>query len=300
MKLKKLSAVLLSLAMVCTTISSVFAEKNPTDPKLGIKAEVTGFYDGDTSLPIIDLTVDCAALAPVVTSGMSVKSVVGVSALEVRLQLSDKFSTEGVNDDFWAGAPEGTRLLSGQSDNVVYVSWANAAAKKFITNADQKISFVIPQTGTYTIDELNADMGKVLAGATGSFINLVEYADKAEKYSTIIGSSSDCDYPLASAVIGTAAPSNPEVTPDEGTIEAGETADAKTWAVAVDGGLVAAGDKLIATLTNSNFTGEDATQVVELTVDGVDGGADWAFNLKVRFKDVAQRAATTLAIAKAN
>lgn len=96
------------------------------------------------------------------------------------------------------------------------------------------------------------------------------------------------------------APSNPEINADNNAAVE-DANDAKTWAVAVDANYVAAGDKLIATLTNSNFTGEDATQVVELTVgDDVTGGADWAFNLKVRFKDVANRAATTLAIAKAN
>lgn len=93
-------------------------------------------------------------------------------------------------------------------------------------------------------------------------------------------------------------PAVPEV--DGGALNQGEDADDKTWNVNISNGFVAAGDVLVATLTNSAKTGDEATQVVELNVGegAVAGGADWSFKLKVRFFDLSQRATTSLSIAK--
>lgn len=138
--------------------------------------------------------------------------------------------------------------------------------------ADDPASYVVPENA-YEMVDVNA----LYVGASSNMTGLVveNYFDGAVP----------------------PAPVDPTVTVDNdnAVVEEGEKADAKTWAVAVDGGYVAAGEVLVATLTKG-----DDTQVVNLTVgNDVVGGADWAFNLKVRFKDAANRALTTLAVAKA-
>lgn len=96
------------------------------------------------------------------------------------------------------------------------------------------------------------------------------------------------------------APTDP-VTVSGGTAAVtGDKDDTKVWKVDVAGDKVAKGDILTATLS---YNGD--AQIVPLTVN-VEGGADWSFNLRVRFKDCdtqeemnAKRDATTLTVVKA-
>lgn len=208
MKLKKLTALFLSLALTSASVVSLVsaAELMPTDPKVDIKAEVTAT---DEYGPIITVTVDSENFADPVMSGRNVGSVFGAAAVEVVLKLSDKFSTSSVSNAYWfeSDSAAGTYTIAGQADNKVYVSWGNATASKYITNDSMKLVFAVDDADgvVNTVEEYNDEMGTV----ESIFVTVKQYADAALKYETYVGTSSDCKYAANSVVVGT-----PTATPE--------------------------------------------------------------------------------------
>lgn len=272
--MKKIISLLLSVVMVLSLVSVTAFAASPT-------VYLTSTAAGTTINADDTFTVKCCFPDPTTFTGVKAGLYFNTDELEVTKITGGTitwYDEENDSDETYSTTAKSTKTTANETGIITYTYAGPGVA-------------VECSGGTFFTVTFKA---KSLAADTVASIKIAEQNDYTGYKIYNAGEAADAGLNIT---IKGAAQEEPVITPDNGTEDAN---DAKTWAVAVDANYVAAGDKLIATLTNSNFTGEDATQVVELTVDGVDGGADWAFNLKVRFKDVVNRAATTLAIAKAN
>ena len=307
--MKKIFATLLAMSMVLASTVAFAATPVETsvNPSLTLTASDIISMDmddglGERQFALVDANVILpeGTLSDKITYNSITKKATGTGIASFTLKVAfdaDLFDmttsyvvqTDGVgewgynaNDKAMAGA------MSGNA-NGMYVGTLEPMITYYVALSDN----------TATVESINASD---FATITLADLRIETFeSSTAATYSTLYSNDeSKADFDFVTKVgTGTPVEEDPVITPDNGTIETDGKADAKTWAVAVDANYAAAGDVLVATLTNSAAEEGNKTQEVELTVgNDIEGGADWAFNLKVRFKDVANRATTTLAIAK--
>lgn len=304
--MKKILATLLAMSMVLASTVAFAATPVETsvEPSLTLTASDVISMDmddgyGERSFALVDANVILpeGTLSDKITYNSITKKATGTGIASFTLKVAfdtDLFDmttsyavqTDGVGE--WGyNATDGAMAgaMAGNA-NGMYVG----------TLAPMVTYYVALKDSSATADSINATE---FATITLADLRIETFESSTSAvYSTLYSNdASKADFEFATQVGAAKDP----VTVTGGTAAVtGDKDDTKVWKVDVAGDQVAKGDVLTATLS---YNGD--TQIVPLTVN-VEGGADWSFNLRVRFKDCdtqeemnAKRDATTLTVVKA-
>lgn len=190
--MRKLLSMLLSVAMMASTMATVAFAAAPSDVDPQVEMNATVIEIDSDGYPVVKLSATAKG-AEAVTDGKK-KSGNGLTAVKMLLQLDESlFTATAIDSDvFTVSKPSvGLTSWSVQPGNIIQVELAIGDWKEMITGTAEFTVSVEPKDDTKTVEEYNAKLG-----AFTDYYGIVErYTDNVLVSTTRCGNFGTCAFP---------------------------------------------------------------------------------------------------------